>query len=68
MKSTLQVSGMTCQNCVSSVKGALGELTGVSEVDVDLESGQVVVDYDEAEVKLEALKDTVLDQGFDVAE
>jgi copper ion binding protein len=41
--STYTVTGMTCGHCVSSVKEEVGEVAGVSAVDVDLASGAVTV-------------------------
>lgn len=38
-----EVTGMTCGHCVASVKEEVGEVPGVHEVDVDLESGRVTV-------------------------
>ena len=35
-KVTLNVEGMSCQHCENRVKKAVGELAGVSSVDVDL--------------------------------
>ena len=40
---TYTVSGMTCGHCVASVKEEVSELSGVTEVDVDLDSGRLVV-------------------------
>ncbi|BAU97439.1 copper chaperone [Corynebacterium suranareeae] len=37
------VEGMTCEHCVSSVKEEVGEVAGVSAVDVTLETGSVQV-------------------------
>jgi copper chaperone len=37
------VYGMTCQHCVLSVTEEVSELAGVDSVDVDLESGRLVV-------------------------
>jgi copper chaperone CopZ len=37
------VSGMTCQHCVASVTEEVTELSGVTEVDVDLASGRLHV-------------------------
>ena len=37
------VSGMTCSHCVASVTEEVSEVAGVGEVDIDLESGRVVV-------------------------
>ena len=43
MKSILQISGMTCEGCKSSVKGKLGSIDGVNNVQVDLARGQAVI-------------------------
>jgi copper chaperone len=40
----LKIEGMTCGHCVASVKKALEDIQGVSEVVVDLDSGQATVD------------------------
>ncbi|UOX90780.1 heavy-metal-associated domain-containing protein [Amycolatopsis sp. FBCC-B4732] len=42
-RSTYVVTGMTCGHCVASVKEEVGELPGVRDVDVDLNSGRVLV-------------------------
>lgn len=41
--STYSVVGMTCGHCAGSVRDELGRLDGVSQVDVDLASGNVDV-------------------------
>jgi copper chaperone len=41
--STWTVVGMTCGHCVASVKEEVGEIAGVENVDVVLESGAVTV-------------------------
>jgi copper chaperone len=40
------VSGMTCAHCVNSVREEVGQISGVSAVDVDLETGRVTVTSD----------------------
>ncbi len=40
---TWTVTGMTCGHCVASVSEEIGDLTGVEDVQVTLETGQVVV-------------------------
>jgi copper ion binding protein len=40
---TFTVKGMTCGHCVSSVKEEVGELPGVTGVEVDLDSGRLDV-------------------------
>ena len=64
---TLSVSGMSCGHCVKAVEGSVGELTGVKGVKVNLEEGKVEVTFDPNSVSLEAIKEAIDDQGYDVA-
>jgi copper chaperone len=63
---TLKVSGMSCGHCVKAVEGSVGKLNGVEKVSVDLDNGQVQVQYDSSAVSLEQIKETIDDQGYDV--
>ena len=38
-----RVKGMTCGHCVSSVSAEIGKLAGVTDVAVDLDTGEVTV-------------------------
>lgn len=67
MQTTLHVTGMTCGHCKASVVGALNELEGVENVEVNLSNGEVEVTYDETKTTLEQMKETVEEQGYDVA-
>jgi len=40
---TYNIVGMTCDHCVRSVSAEVGALPGVTDVHVDLSSGQVTV-------------------------
>ena len=42
-ETTYQVQGMTCDHCVRAVTEQLEELDGVTQVDVDLTTGEVHV-------------------------
>ncbi|MFX3624969.1 MAG: copper chaperone CopZ [Ectobacillus sp.] len=64
---TLQVSGMSCGHCVKAVEGSVGELNGVQAVKVDLAAGTVTVEFDPNAVTLEQIKETIDEQGYDVA-
>lgn len=44
--STHGVSGMTCDHCVRAVTAEVGQLDGVSAVDVDLATGTLTVTAD----------------------
>jgi len=63
---TLNVSGMSCGHCVSSIEGSVGKLAGVNEVKVHLESGKVDVAFDQEKLTLSKIKETIDDQGYDV--
>ncbi len=65
-KATLDVRGMSCDHCKKSVEGALQNLKGVTEVDVDLSSGKVNVTYDEAIAGMDQIKQAIEEQGYDV--
>jgi copper chaperone len=40
---TYTVTGMTCGHCVEAVKSEVGQVSGVTSVDVELENGTVTV-------------------------
>ena len=58
MKSILQISGMTCEGCRSSVEDKLSTLDGVDKVHVDLTRGQAVI-YSKNPVSLSLIKETL---------
>lgn len=47
MKTTVQIPGMHCQSCATLVKEVGEEFPGVHNVNVDLESKEVVIDHDD---------------------
>ena len=59
---TIQVKGMSCQHCQAAVKEALEEL-GLTEVKVNLESGQVTY---QGQAEWEALRAAIDDAGFEL--
>jgi copper chaperone len=65
-KKTLNVQGMTCGHCKMAVEGALKKLDGVSSAEVNLEAANVAVTYDESKVTVEAMKEAIEDQGYEV--
>ncbi|UOR12045.1 copper chaperone CopZ [Halobacillus amylolyticus] len=65
MQTTLNVKGMTCGHCESSVKGALKELNGVQDVNVDLSTGKVDVSHED-DVSNVQMKEAIEEQGYDV--
>lgn len=68
MRTTLKVTGMTCNHCVHSVQSALQGVSGVRAARVDLEQGRAVVDYDEGETGPKELEGAVADAGYQAEE
>lgn len=62
----LNVQGMSCGHCVKAVEGSVGELEGVNRVSVKLDEALVEVSFNEAEVSLDKIKETIEEQGYDV--
>jgi len=63
---TLNVQGMSCGHCVNAVESNVGNLDGVEQVRVHLDSGKVDVSFDNEKVTLAEIKETIDDQGYDV--
>lgn len=62
----LNVEGMSCGHCVKAVEGALAKLAGVASAQVSLADHNVTVQYDEGQVTVDAMKEAIEDQGYDV--
>jgi copper chaperone CopZ len=58
---------MSCQHCVNSVKQALQQVEGVTNVDVSLEKGEARYE-EEKPVDRETVRKAVQDAGYDVGE
>jgi copper chaperone len=62
---TYKVSGMTCGHCVSAVKGEVAKIEGVTDVEIDLESGAVTVTSAEG-IQDADLRAAVDEAGYEV--
>jgi copper chaperone len=62
---TYTVSGMTCAHCVSSVTEEVTKIPGVTDVQVDLSSGAVIIASD-TPVDPAAVKDAVDEAGYEL--
>ncbi|MHA1595794.1 MAG: heavy-metal-associated domain-containing protein [Candidatus Baldrarchaeia archaeon] len=51
----LKIRGMRCIGCVETIKGALKRIDGVLDVNIDLESGNAVIIFDDEKTSLDAL-------------
>ena len=66
MEKTLLVEGMSCGHCEKAVKQAVGELSGVSSVSVDLASKKVLVEGSNLDDS--KIKESIEEAGYNVIE
>ncbi|MFT4042538.1 MAG: heavy-metal-associated domain-containing protein [Gordonia sp. (in: high G+C Gram-positive bacteria)] len=62
---TFTVSGMTCAHCAASVREEIGEIPGVRNVDIKVESGLVEVTSD-AELDRNDVAAAVVEAGYEL--
>ncbi len=59
---------MTCDHCAQTIMKAVGEISGVQEVKVDLEKKEVAVDVEENQVNLQTISSKIVEVGYEVVE
>lgn len=62
---TIKVEGMSCMHCQMRVKKTVEAVEGVQRVDVNLQTKQVTVDYEEGKANIEKVKDAVREAGYE---
>lgn len=65
MTKKILIEGMSCGHCVNHVKEALGELNGVTSVDVNLDDKTAVLEAS-VDVNDEEIKAAIDDVGYEV--
>jgi copper chaperone len=65
--SVITVTGMTCEHCENAVRAEISAIPGVSQVDVDVASGEVKI-LAEPTPELAALRAAVEEAGYQVAD
>lgn len=63
---TVTAPEIVCGGCAGAIKKALGNVAGVSEVDVDIATKKVIVKHEES-VSRETIADTLDRAGYSVA-
>ncbi len=59
---TVMVTGMTCNHCKANVENILASITGIENIEIDLESGQVRMSGDD--IDLSIVKEKVESIGY----
>nr|WP_317404577.1 copper ion binding protein [uncultured Helicobacter sp.] len=65
MRVELSVSGMRCNKCVDKIEKFIGEIDGISLIDVNLQDSKVIVEF-ESPATQELITEAILDAGFEV--
>lgn len=63
----LTVPDIHCDHCASSIEGAVGALTGIEKVNVDIAGRIVDITFDESAVDLDVIVTAIERQGYEVA-
>ncbi|GAA1361957.1 MULTISPECIES: heavy-metal-associated domain-containing protein [Catellatospora] len=66
VRTTYQITGMTCGHCASAVTRELTALPGVKEVEIDLAAGNAAVVSD-AVLPLDEVRNAVDEAGYQLA-
>ncbi len=61
----LRADDITCEGCASAIKRALSKDPGVRNVQVNVDSKRVAVEFDPAQTGEEAIRDRLSRAGYD---
>jgi copper chaperone len=62
---TIKVEGMSCMHCQMRVRKAVEAVEGVQKADVNLQTKQVTIDYEEGKANIEKVKDAIREAGYE---
>ncbi|UZH05147.1 heavy-metal-associated domain-containing protein [Heyndrickxia coagulans] len=65
-KAVMQLETLTCPSCIKKIEGALDKVEGVENVKVLFNASKAKVDFDEAKVSTDELKEIVEKTGYQV--
>ena len=60
------VSGMVCDGCVDTITKLVGKIDGVNSINLQLKTGEAVVNYDTNRVAMDTVHKAVEGAGFGV--
>ena len=64
-ETTITVPEIHCNHCKTSLEGAVGRLSGVAQVNVDVDSATIAVSFDDP-ATLDAIVAAIEEQGYEV--
>ncbi|MBR2426498.1 MAG: heavy-metal-associated domain-containing protein [Lentisphaeria bacterium] len=67
MKTLFHIRGMRCAGCSAHIEKDVKALNGIALVEINLSTGEMIVEYDENAVTKEDIAATVVKAGFKVS-
>ena len=64
MKQEFSVKGMSCNHCVARIEEAVGRISGVKKVKVQLKKEKAVVKFDEENVQATEICQAINELGY----
>jgi len=65
-KLKMQVNGIHCNGCANKIKNSIGSLNIEHQTDVNVDSGEVKVVFDQTKASVNDIKTKILDVGFQI--
>ena len=65
---TLQINGMSCTACASSIEKGISKMDGVEEANVNFALERTSITYDPEKTNVDAFKQKIKDLGYDVVQ
>lgn len=62
----LKIGGMSCASCANAINKSINKLDGVENVDVNLATEKVTINYDSSKLKLSQIRNSIEKLGFKV--
>ena len=64
-KAKIKIDGMSCQHCVKTVTDVMMGIDGVSQVKVNLKTGEARLKFERDRLDLELLETAIVTAGFE---
>jgi copper chaperone CopZ len=64
LKKTLRISGMHCSNCAMMIESLEDDLPGIRSISASYTRSQVVVEFDESLLDIEAIIQAIRSKGY----
>lgn len=63
---TYGVRGVTCNGCVNAIRRAVASMSGVLDLQFDMDTKRITVDYNDDMLMPEDIKKRIEDAGYEV--